>query len=275
MSSRNVARSTTVFAVTLVVCLLSPTRALAQEKKDEKKKEPRITVVAPLAVTAGSKVTLKVRGLELAEAKEVRIGDGKPAVKTEVKSKGKVPVPEKLEAKDVGDTEVQVELEVPADAPAGDLGVVVVTTAGETKPYALPVHPREALADEKEPNGGFRGAQDVLASSASATVRGAVQENNDVDVFRVPAKAGQTLKAEVTAARRGSALDAVLTVYDSRGQVVASADDSAPADDPRAARDPSLSVKLPADGVYYLALNDANDRGSTAHPYLLTLAVGD
>src|SRR5215207_278249 len=119
MSSRGVARSRNVLAFVLVVCLLSPTRVVAQEKKDDgKKKEPRITVVAPLAVTAGSKVTLKVRGLELAEAKEVRFGDGKPALKAQVKSKGKVPVPEKLEAKDVGDTEVQVELDLPPDAPA-------------------------------------------------------------------------------------------------------------------------------------------------------------
>ena len=261
----------------LLVSLAATFPASAQEKKDEnKKKEPRVTVVAPLAVTAGSTVTLKIRGLELLEATEVRFPGAKVAPAAEVKAKAKVPVPEKLEAKDVGDTQVEVELKLPPDTPPGELSLVVVTPAGETRPHALPVHAPQALTDEKEPNGGFRTAQEILASSASVTLRGTIQENNDVDVFRVAGKAGQTLKADVTAARRGSALDAVLTIYDATGRVLAMADDSPAGSetDPRAARDASLSFKVPADGIYSVAANDANDRGSAAHPYLLSVTLG-
>jgi Bacterial pre-peptidase C-terminal domain len=257
--------------IIVLACIALAGSASAQEKKDEgKKKEPRVTLVAPFAVTAGSTVTLKVRGLELSEAKEVRFPDAKVAPKAEVKAKAKVPVPEKLEAKDVGDTQVDVELTLPPETPAGDLALVVVTPGGETKPYSLAV--AGSLTEEKEPNAGFRTAQQIPAPSASTTVRGAIQENNDVDVFRVTGKAGQTLKAEVTAARRGSALDAVLTLYGAGGRVLAMADDAGPDSESQAARDPSLSFNLPADGVYYLALNDANDRGSAAHPYLLRVS---
>lgn len=251
--------------------LMMPSAALGQEKKDgEKKKEPRVTLVAPLAVTAGSTVTLRVRGLELSEAKELRFPDAKVAPRAEIKAGAKVPVPERLEAKDVGDTQVEVELTLPAEAPPGELSLVVVTPSGETRPHALTVHPAGALADEKEPNAGFRTAPELLASSGSAAVRGVIQENNDVDVFRFTGKAGQTLKAEVTAARRGSALDAVLTLYDAGGRVVAMDDDARSESDPQAARDPSLSITLHADGVYYLAITDANNRGSAAHPYVLS-----
>jgi hypothetical protein len=273
--TRSTSRLASPIVGALLVSLAVSLPAPAQEKKDEnKKKEPRVTLVAPLAVTAGSTVTLKIRGLELSEAKEIRFPDAKVAPKAEVKAKAKVPVPEKLEAKEVGDTQVEVELNVPPDTPPGDVALVVITPAGETKPYSLAVRAADTLTDEKEPNAGFRTAQEILASSPSVTLRGAIQENNDVDVFRVTGKAGQTLKAEVTAARRGSALDSVLTIYDATGRVLAMADDSAAESetDPRAARDASLSFKFPAEGVYYLAITDANDRGSPAHPYLLTVS---
>src|SRR5688572_25131309 len=77
--------------VVILAGLAPAPSAFAQEKKDEGKKEPRVTLVARFAVTSGSTVTLKVRGLELSEAKEVRFPDAKVPPEAEVKAKAKVP----------------------------------------------------------------------------------------------------------------------------------------------------------------------------------------
>ena len=105
---------------------------------------------------------------------------------------------------------------------------------------------------EKEPNGGFRNAQAV---PLPATVAGVIGELNDVDVFRVEGKAGRKIVAEVNAARLGSPLDSVVTLYDANGHALATNDDS------DAGADSLLRATLPADGVYFLGLTDANGRG--------------
>ena len=74
---------------------------------------------------------------------------------------------------------------------------------------------------------------------------------------------GSSSTAEVFAGRHGSTLDAALELYDAAGQFLARDDDSAPN------RDARLELKLPAEGVYYLSLGDANDAGTPAHVYRL------
>jgi hypothetical protein len=76
------------------------------------------------------------------------------------------------------------------------------------------------------------------------------------------------LVAEVKAARLGSALDSTLTLYDETGRIIASNDDE------ENSVDSILRVRLPKDGRYLLTLIDANDKGSIAHPYLLSIREG-
>ncbi|MGE3809195.1 MAG: PPC domain-containing protein, partial [Gemmataceae bacterium] len=114
------------------------------------------------------------------------------------------------------------------------------------------------LVSEKEANNGFRQAQPIQVPQA---VEGAIQAPQDVDVFKIAGKAGQKLLIEVHAARRGSPLDPILTLYDERSQVVARSDDDDPSGDAR------LEVTLPRDGAYFLSLIDAHDQGSPAHVY--------
>ena len=98
---------------------------------------------------------------------------------------------------------------------------------------------------------------------APQVVEGAIQGAQDVDVFKIEGKAGQTLVFEVLAARLGSPLDPIITLYDDKGQALARSDDELPPDDPR------LEVKLPRDGAYYLSLIDAHDQGGPTHVYRL------
>lgn len=232
---------------------------------------PRVVLVAPLAVSPGGTVpiVLRLRGVGLAEASAVRFPEAKVAVTANVKTKGAAEIPQNLDGKVVGDSQVEVEVTLPPDAPAGPMPVVVVTPQGETAPATLLVVARDGLVEEKEPNDGFRDAQE-LTPHADKRLAGMAQQNQDVDVFRVKGRAGQKIVAEVTAARSGSLLDAALTVYDAAGHVQTTADDDTSTTPPT--RDPVLRFTFPADGVYYLSLQDGHDRGGAgSHPYLLTL----
>ena len=89
-----------------------------------------------------------------------------------------------------------------------------------------------------------------------------------MDVFRITAKAGQRLSAKVFAARLGSPLDSLLTLYDEHQRVIAMNDDAGPE-----SPDSSLSLTLPRDGTYYISLTDAMGNGGAMFPYLLQVAV--
>ena len=123
---------------------------------------------------------------------------------------------------------------------------------------------REAatLVEEKEPNGGFAEAQPI---ELGRTIRGSVKEDKDVDVFQFSGHQKQNVLAEVSASCCGSLLDAVLTLFDARGHILATCDDTPES------HDPQLRLALPADGIYFLALNDAHDRGGAWHNYELTV----
>ncbi len=88
------------------------------------------------------------------------------------------------------------------------------------------------------------------------------------DVFRVPAKKGQRLIAEVAARRIGSAIDPNLEVLDSSGVVVARS-----ADAPGLGIDPRLTFEADRDGDYFVAVRD--ERFSTQDENFYRLTVGD
>jgi hypothetical protein len=238
----------------LALAVVSP---LVWGQDKEKPPVPQIIVAAPLAIPANTPVKLQLRGLKLDELTEVRIGAGD--LKAEITSKGKTPVPQNYEAKRVGDTQAELKVTLPAETPAGKLSLTAVSPAGMSAPYDVLVAPADELIDEKEPNDGFKKGQPIPLGK---TVVGTIHEARNVDVFEIRGEAGQQLVATVTAARVGSLLDPVLTLYDARGQVIAGSDD-------KDARDPRLEVTLKASGVYYLSLQDANDSGGPHFAYLL------
>lgn len=261
-----------ILLLALVACLAS-TPALGDDAKDTKKKDPpKVVSVSPLGVLPGSKVTLRLRGVGIETAKGIRFtdvkeGDGEKP-RAEIKSKGKGELPKGFEAKTFGDGQVEFELAVPAGAALERISFVVVTGEGETEAKSVRVLDPAKTVAEKEPNGGFREAQPIEPGEGGKTVVGVIGSDGDVDVFAVTGKAGRTLSAEVSAARAGSPLDGLLTLYDAAGRVVARSDDAGDS------HDPAFSFKLPADGAYYLALTDANDHGSPSHAYLLNLTWG-
>jgi hypothetical protein len=198
--------------------------------------------------------------MKLLTAKEVRIEGANVPVKIELKEKKAAEAPPKgLEVKDVGDSIVTAEITAPATLALGHVSVTIVTADG-TATGEIRVASAAGMIEEKEPNNGFRDAQRI---ELGQTIRGGINADLDVDTFQFAGHAGQKVRASVLAARAGSMLDGVLTLYDERGHILFTNDDAE-------SRDPVLAVTLPADGKYFLVLTDAHDRGGEFHRYELT-----
>ncbi len=149
-----------------------------------------------------------------------------------------------------------------ASVPIGRHGFRVRTPLGTTSFMAL-WGGEDPETSEREPNDQPAGANPV---TAPVTVNGWLGVLEDVDVFRVHARAGEDLVATVTAAPIGSSVDTVVTILDLDGQTLATNDDFG------ATRD-SLAVYRPtADADVLVRIADANPSGGRHH-YRLTLGV--
>jgi hypothetical protein len=245
--------------------LLASAPAAAQKKEPDKKKDapPKVLYATPLVATPGAKQKLTLRGKLLDGVKEVTVSSADGAT-VKVLGAKKAAVPNNFPAERIGDSEVEVELDLPKDAKPG-AALVAVGPGGPSEPYKMLV-PADGIAAtaEKEPNDGYATAQPITLPAA---VVGTIHTERNPDVFRFDGKAGQKVRAEVTAARHGSPLDGLLTLVDAAGRTVAAADDSA------GSPDPILTAMLPRDGVYYLSLIDAHDLGGPAFGYRLVVRV--
>jgi hypothetical protein len=246
-----------VIVIALLACVAASVNA-QDKKKPPAKVEPRVLFTVPLGVPTGKATKVTVRGLALDDAKEVRVDQGT----VKLLNKGKAGVPDKNPEK-VGDTQVEIELKLDAGFQGDAVTLTVVTPTGETKPHRLLVEAKLPVMAEKEGNDGFRAAHAVTLPSV---IEGTIGRARDVDVFRIEGKKGQRLTAEVLASRHGAPLDAILTLYDAEGRQLASNDDFSPEH-----RDARIEFTLPADGVYYLTLQDAHDTGSNLHVYRLVV----
>jgi hypothetical protein len=256
-------RRTSYSSVSLCLCglIILESPAVAQDKKDDKSTKPAVKLAVPLAVVAGSTTKVTIRGVRLDEASEVKAASDKAQIK--LISKGKATLPNMTDAAAVGETQVEIELTLSEEMTAADLTLVVVTSAGEAS-LVLPVVPKETLFEDKEANDGFARAQPITAGKV---LLGAIEKPKDVDVFRIDLAAGQKLVAEIHAARQGSPLDSIVTLFDSRRQIVATNDDQG------GARDSRIEVSVAAPGTYFLSLIDAHDLGSPLHVYRLAIGV--
>lgn len=134
-------------------------------------------------------------------------------------------------------------------------------------PFAVDALP-ESL--EQEPNSQQRRSQKVRTP---VVVNGRIDQPGDIDVFRFEGRAGSEVVAEVHARRLGSPLDSVLRLVDIDGSLLASNDDR---DDESQGlmthhADSWLRATLPADGMYYLHLGDAQNKGGPEYAYRLRI----
>ncbi len=234
----------------------------AQEKPAER---PKIIAVSPLTLMPGANVHLKIRGLKLRDATEVRVSGAPAGVRAEIVEKKAAEVPNGLDGKLFGDTLVEVTLPVPDEPSAVGIHLSVITPSGTTPTAEVRIALPGSFVPEKEPNNGFREAQ---PTEFKRTIFGTVKEDKDVDVFRFAAQSGQRIVAEIFAARGPSLLDPVLTLCTAQGQILATSDDSL-------GRDARLEARLTSTGDYLLVVQDAHDRGTVWHGYELMLGEAE
>ena len=231
-----------------------PLSAAAKDAKPPVKVAQRAKYVLPLAVTPGFAGKVTVRGFGLDTATEVT-ADAGVAVKVVGKARKAAP-PQNVPPELTGDTEIDVELTVPKDFASPQVAIKV----GTADAVKLLVVPR--LLAEREPNDGFATGQVLVLP---VTVHGTIDKPRDVDVYRFIGRKGQRWRFAMTARKLGSPVDALLTLYDDQRRVVESCDDNG------TDADPSFTVALPRDGVYFLSVIDSHDQGGGIFPYLLSV----
>lgn len=239
----------------LPLFLLAPL-LFAQDKKG-KAEPPRVMYPIPLAVAPGATARVTLRGVKLDTATAVTASAG--AVKLVGKPR-KANVPNNYPAKKLGDTECDLELELPKDFSGESVELTVTSPGGTSAAYKLTVAKHDVA--EKEPNDGFAQAQQLTLPAA---VAGTVGKERDTDTFQFTGKAGQTVSVAVTAAKLGAPTDAILSLYDADRNVIATVDDT------DGHPDPVISAKLPKDGVYFVTVLEAHDLGGGLFGYRLTV----
>lgn len=252
----------TAFLTGFAVLASFPT--VAQDGKKSEEKLPKVVVAVPLGVVAGKTNTVEIRGLNLDTATGIAFTES--GARAKVTAKGKADLPQNQKKERLGDTQVKAEVFVPAEFKGDDAVFTVETPDGKSAPARMAVLRPEATTEEVEDNGSFAKPQMVKLPT---TVRGSIKAAQDVDVFAFEGKAGQRVTAEILASRLGSPLDAMLTLWNSSNTLLASADDSA------GDRDPRLIFTLPADGRFFIVVQDAHDAGSAVHGYLLQLKLAE
>jgi len=127
------------------------------------------------------------------------------------------------------------------------------------------------LCEEIEPDNTVKNAQKVAVPQL---IKGRIAQAGDVDLYQFTGKAGDMVVAEVYARRLGSPMDSLLRLMDATGKVLAWNDDFADGEIGLITHqaDSYLSAKLPADGVYFVQVSDAQRHGGDAYNYYLRLA---
>ena len=229
--------------------------------EDKPAPPPRILAMEPVTLVQGYNGILKIRGVQLKSTQQVQFSDA-PNIKVEIKDKKDGGDVQGFDKADIGDSEVHIQLSIPPDQPTATLTFTIQTETGSTAPMKIELLATGQSVEEKEPNNGFREAQPI---ELGRPVRGNISQDKDVDVYQFTGKSGDKIRAEIRAARAGSLMDGMLMLYNARGLLLVQEDDSA------TSRDPEMEITLPADGTYFLVVNDAHDRGGEWRSYELML----
>ena len=247
--------------VLILLCLTILSGAHADDKD---KPKPEVKGTSLLALRAGQTATLFVYGDNLAPTTIT----AKPPL---VVKMGEVKDTDADTAKARGGAKKQVAVEVsaPADCPP-DVYELTLVHEGDQKPTAriAIVAPAGAEMEVKRPNATFAQAMPLPADATSVAVTGALTGGDTADLFRFTAKAGETWEITVLAGRAGSPLDPIVRVRDARRipLALAAGDDK---------KDRRLTFRAPAEGVYFVELTDAENRGGPTFVYRLTVARKD
>jgi WD40 repeat protein len=157
-------------------------------------------------------------------------------------------------------TGLEIEVSPAAELARGRYEVWVASAAGESGhvPLYLDELPQPI---ESEPNDALSQANLLPLPSAAW---GVLSAKGDVDHFAFEARAGQKLVFDLAADSIGSKANAILTLFDAQGRVVADNNDFG-------SSDPLLAFTVPADGRYVIRVSDLMLAGGSEYFYRLSL----
>ena len=204
---------------------------------------PRFDRLLPLGAIAGTSVEVEVAGADLEDAKTL-VFDHEGLSATPVEGKDR-----------------RFQVAIAPETPAGTYDAWLVGRYGVSSPRLFYVARDLVAVAEVEPNNSDDKAQVIQVNSL---VQGA-SDQNDQDLFRFTAKAGQRLVVRTLASKLDSLMDPTLSLSSAAGQLLASNGDYF-------GRDALIDFVVPADGDYVVAVSDLSFRGG--HPYLLSVSDG-
>jgi hypothetical protein len=158
----------------------------------------------------------------------------------------------------------KVSLTVPEDLKPG-IHLIAVPECGASLPVPLVVTELPVVA---EPGDAPAAGDARRLISLPVALCGRVGERGDNEGYRFEARKGAIHSFEVVSRRAGSECDPVLRLLDSKGAVVAEADDTH-----GLGKDARIEWTAPADGAYVLQVTDLHNRGGDSFGYVLLAAT--
>ncbi|HEY2839994.1 MAG TPA: c-type cytochrome domain-containing protein, partial [Pirellulales bacterium] len=217
--------------------------------------KPEALAISPRGVQRGVTTRVMITGKNLLEPDELKFNRGEIVAKL---------APQGANAT-ASDTVAFFDVTPPADLPRGRYQTRLTTPGGATEELPIEIEEIPQLA-ETEPNDqppGSAGASQA-PTALPASIWGTLAAKGDIDHVTFDAQPGQTLIFDLEAKRLGSPLNAVLTLLNPAGQVVANSNDFG--DD----ADPLLTYRVTAPGRYTIRVRDLALAGSDKHTYRLT-----
>lgn len=199
---------------------------------------PRFSSTTPPGGQRGQEMTVTLYGARFDSSAEIVFSD--PGLKVA-----------KMEA--VKTNSLKATILISKDCELGEHQLRVRTAGGvsELRTFWVGAYPN---VSEIEPNNErVKSHQLTLGTTINGTAGG-----DDVDLFRIEAKQGQRISAEVEGMRLGRAmLDPYLAIRDSDGKILTSADDTT-----LLMQDAFVSAIAPKTGAYYIEMRDGTYSGS-------------
>lgn len=210
---------------------------------------PEIASITPRGVERGTAARMIVRGKYL---------DGVSSVKSS-EPNVRIAIVEEEVSREPGTLALDVTPD--ASVPRGTLRFTLTNAGGESQPieYYVDQIPQRNASD-KMPSVAEPLAQLPLG------IWGEISPPGDEDDYAFDAQEGETIVFDLAAKRLGSELNAVLTVFDDSGKLVASSNDF------DGEPDPLVALEVPRSGRYRASVKDLAASGSDKHFY--QLAVG-
>lgn len=199
----------------------------------------KVTSVAPRGIQRGSEVEVKLLGSGLTALKSVTAAEKRLQVRV---------------ADGASASEARLWIAAPADLPRGGYDITITGADGS------PAGAVKVFIDDL-PQLTARGPGPV---NLPAAIWGALEKPGERVRIDFEAKKGETLVLDLASKALGSKADAVLTLVDAAGRVLASNNDF------DAAGDPLIAHTFGVDGRYAAMITDLQSGGSAEHFFRLT-----